>query len=238
MSTPQTQQSKAALRTLASRASPFARLRAACAEDWERYVAHEFVRRIGDGSLPTACFRRYLGQDYLFLIQFARALALAIYKSESLIEMRQALRSLTAILEVEMGVHVKFCAGWGLTEAEMSALPEAMETTAYTRFVLERGLAGDILDLHAALAPCIIGYAEIGARLAGDEATGLEGNPYREWIEMYAGKEYQSVARAEVAELDRLMNLRGGPARFKKLVESFRAATRLEVGFWEMGLRH
>ena len=30
----------------------------------------------------------------------------------------------------------------------------------------ERGLAGALLDLHVALAPCVIGYGEIGVRLA------------------------------------------------------------------------
>lgn len=38
-----------------------------------RYVDLE----LGDGTLPDAAFRMYLVQDYLFLIQFARAYALA-----------------------------------------------------------------------------------------------------------------------------------------------------------------
>ena len=37
----------------------------------------------------------------------------------------------------------------------MAAEPEALETVAYTRFVLDRGLAGDRLDLEVALAPCV-----------------------------------------------------------------------------------
>jgi thiaminase/transcriptional activator TenA len=64
--------------------SLFARLRAAAADDWEAYTGHEFVRRLADGSLPEECFRHYLIQDYLFLIHFARAYALAAYKSETL----------------------------------------------------------------------------------------------------------------------------------------------------------
>ena len=107
-----------------------------------------------------------LGQDYLFLIHFARAYALAAYKSETLADIRQATAGLSAIIDLEMGLHVEFCASWGLTEADMEALPEADETMAYTRFVLEKGNAGDLLDLHVALAPCIIGYAEIGSVLA------------------------------------------------------------------------
>lgn len=214
----------------------FGRLRAGCAEDWRRYVTHDFVRALADGSLPEAAFRHYLGQDYLFLIHFARAWGLAVYKSESLEDMRRAAANIAAVLDVEIGLHVSFCRGWGLDEAALQALPEASQTLAYTRYVLERGGAGDLLDLHVALAPCIVGYGEIGARLAADPATRRQGNPYREWIEMYAGDEYQGVAAAEIAELDRLEARRGGPARFESLLRTFREATRLEADFWQMGL--
>jgi thiaminase len=58
----------------------FDRLRAAAASDWALYVEHEFVRQLQARRLPEAAFRAYLVQDYLFLIQFARAYALAVYK--------------------------------------------------------------------------------------------------------------------------------------------------------------
>jgi len=99
----------------------------------------------------------------LFLIHFVRAYALAAYKTDNLTDMRQAVTGLTAIVDIEMDFNVKFCADWDLSEAKMKALPEAAETIVYTRYVLERGLSGDLLDLHVALAPCIIGYPEIGS---------------------------------------------------------------------------
>jgi thiaminase/transcriptional activator TenA len=208
--------------------------RLAAGTDWRAYVEHEFVRQLGQGTLPEACFRHYLGQDYLFLIHFARAYALAVYKSETLAEMRHAAEMVKALIDVEMHMHVEFCAGWGLDEAGMAALPEATATMAYTRYVLERGQSGDLLDLYAALAPCVIGYGEIGARLA--DGGGLDGNPYRAWIEMYAGPEYQDVARAAIAQLDRLGAERLTEGRFASLARTFDQATRLEVGFWRMGL--
>ena len=36
------------------------------------------------GELPETSFRRYLAQDYLFLIHFARAYGLAAFKGETL----------------------------------------------------------------------------------------------------------------------------------------------------------
>jgi thiaminase (transcriptional activator TenA) len=214
--------------------SLFARLRDACAVEWQAYTEHPFVRALGDGSLPAAAFRHYLGQDYLFLIQFARAYGLAVYKADALDDMRAASASLAAILDVEMELHVKFCAGWGLSEADMAALPEDSATMAYTRFVLEAGMAGDLLDLHAALAPCVVGYAEIGAALAA--AGEPKDNPYADWIAMYSGEEYQQVAHDEVETLERLGERRGGEARFDALARTFRAATCLETDFWAMGL--
>ena len=211
----------------------FDRLRAACAENWQAYVEHDFVRRLGDGSLPEACFRHYLGQDYLFLIHFARAYALAAYKSQDLDDIRQAAAGLAAITDVEMGLHVEFCSSWGLSLSDMQALPEAEETMAYTRYVLETGLSGDLLDLHVALAPCVLGYAEIGRNLAPKTS----GNPYAAWIEMYASDDYQEVAAQALAQLDRLLSRRAGEGRWPELVKTFDQATRLEVAFWDMGMK-
>ena len=216
----------------------FDQMKANCAQDWTSYIEHEFVRQLGAGTLPAAAFRQYLIQDYLFLIQFARAYALAVYKSDTLPDMRQAAAGMSAILDIEMGLHVEFCAGWGLKEAEMQSAPEAFACMAYTRFVLERGMAGDLLDLHAALAPCIVGYAEIGAMLVTDPDTIVNGNPYMPWIEMYAGDEYQEVAESEKIFLDDLLVRRGGPSRMMALSDTFAKATRLEVDFWQMGLEH
>jgi thiaminase (transcriptional activator TenA) len=214
----------------------FDRLKAACPAAWQAYTAHEFVRLLGSGTLPEAAFRHYLAQDYLFLIHYARALGLAIYKADRLEDVRSALVILKAIVEVEMGLHVSYCARWGLDEAAMAAVPEDDATLAYTRFVLERGSAGDLLDLHVAMAPCVVGYAEIGQALAADPATKTNGNPYRDWIEMYAGAEYGEVAAQAVRQLDVLYARRAGPGRLPELERDFAAATRLEASFWQMGL--
>lgn len=211
-------------------------LKSACAWEWERYIRHDFVRQLGTGDLPEPAFRHYLQQDYLFLLHFARAYALAGYKAHTLEDMRTAAATFSALVDTEMKLHVRFCTGWGLTEAEMEALPEDGPTVAYTRFVLDRGMAGDLLDLHVALAPCVVGYAEIGRWLEADPSTLRDGNPYAEWIAMYAGNEYQAVSADAIANLDSLFARRGGAGRMDSLIRTFRMATELEGAFWQMGL--
>ena len=83
----------------------FERLKTAASAEWRAYTEHPFTNGLADGSLPEAAFRHYLVQDYLFLIEFARAYALAVYKSPGLADMREAAAGLSAILDVEMNLH-------------------------------------------------------------------------------------------------------------------------------------
>lgn len=214
----------------------FDRLKAAAAADWASYVEHDFVRQMGDGSLPEAAFRTYLVQDYLFLIQFARAYALATYKSRTLADMRAAKAGLATILDVEMELHVRLCERWGLSPAQLEATPEHQATVAYTRFVLDCGVSGDLLDLHVALAPCVVGYAEIAERLSAGLGSALADHPYRDWIGEYAGAPYRRVAHDARRHLDALAARAMTEARFSELAALFGQASRLEADFWQMGL--
>jgi len=216
--------------------SLFARLRAASRQAWGAFIGHPFVQQLAAGTLDERCFRCYLSQDYLFLIHFARAYGLAAFKAETIADIRAAAGGLSAMIDQEMRLHVDYCRGWGLSEAEMACAEEDAATLAYTRFVLERGLAGDLLDLQVALAPCILGYAEIGHALLEAPSTVLAGNPYRAWIEMYAGADYQAVATAHSRQMDELFAHRGSEARLPALATTFTQATRLETAFWQMGL--
>src|SRR4051794_34799343 len=123
----------------------FERLKADASAEWRAYTQHPFTNRVADGSLAEAAFRHYLVQDYLFLIEFARAYALSVYKSPKLADMREAAAGLSAILDIEMNLHVKLCAGWGLSPSDLEQTPPAVEMLAYTRYVLDTGMRGDLL---------------------------------------------------------------------------------------------
>ncbi|MEQ8603044.1 MAG: thiaminase II [Marivibrio sp.] len=214
----------------------FEDLKAACPEDWAAYTRHPFVEGMGRGDLPETVFRQYLIQDYHFLIHFARAYALAGYKAETPDDLRRAKEGMAAILDVELSLHLDYCARWGLKETDVLAAPEAEACLAYTRYVLERGMAGGLLDLHVALAPCMLGYAEIATWLLDRPWLKREGNPYQEWIAMYSGAEYRAAAEDERAYLDALAQRESlSDHRRTQLARTFTEATRLEARFWSMG---
>ncbi|MNJ73234.1 multifunctional thiamine-phosphate pyrophosphorylase/synthase/phosphomethylpyrimidine kinase [compost metagenome] len=101
--------------------------------------------------------------------------------------------------------------------------------------MLDCGAAGDLLELHVALAPCVIGYAEIGRALS-ERIGDLSNHPYREWITEYAGEGYQGVATAARKHLDELAARSMTEQRFAELVGIFGQASSLEADFWQMGL--
>ncbi|MHA7923620.1 MAG: thiaminase II [Marinobacter sp.] len=215
----------------------FEDLKKSCQNEWQAYIEHGFVQQLGNATLAPEAFQHYLKQDYLFLIQFARAFALAAYKSPTLSDLRQAKEGLQAIVDVELDLHVSYCKEWGISEQELADLPEARATLAYTRYVLDTGNRGDLLDLHVALSPCMVGYGEIANWLnSRAETIRGENNPYDAWIAMYESDEFQEAMRAEIDWLnERLADV--SPARFKELTRIFSDATRLEIDFWEMGLK-
>ncbi|EEE44324.1 thiaminase II [Roseibium alexandrii] len=213
----------------------FERLKADAAPQWASYVDHEFVRQLGKGDLPLSAFKHYLVQDYLFLIQFARAYALGIYKSPTVGDMRQSLEGVKAILDVELDLHLELCGSWGMTREDIESAPENTPTMAYTRFVLDAGMSGDLLDLQAALAPCVIGYAEIGSALRNAGAA-TDGNPYSRWIEEYGSDAYQDLAKGFANWIDETGDVYLTEARYARLLSMFEKASRLEADFWQMGL--
>ncbi|NNK79722.1 MAG: thiaminase II [Litoreibacter sp.] len=222
---------------MSSYGSTFHLWRAAAEGPWQAYTEHEFVRGLQTGTLPRNNFLHYLEQDYIFLIHFSRAWALAVTKADTVEEMRHCAATLNALIDEEIRLHIETCAKEGLSEADLFTAAEAPENIAYTRYVLDAGHSGDFLDLLAALAPCVLGYGEIGARLA---ATAGE-TPYADWINVYSGAEYQQVCHEVGALIDAAVARRLGDnpqasPRWQALCARFETATRLEVGFWDMGL--
>ncbi|QUM76219.1 thiaminase II [Moritella sp. 24] len=209
----------------------------ACKEDWEAYTQHAFVQQLAQGTLSQPSYLHYLKQDFLFLKQYARAYALAIYKARTLADMRKALPSVHALLDSEIGHHVSYCENWGLTESDLEAEPEDFGTVAYTRYVLDAGMTGDIVDLYAALAPCSIGYAEIGRNLAASINTKRTDNPFSSWIELYSGDEFQQGVAQGTDHIDALLaEIDVNSSRGQNLIHVFRTATRMEIAFWQQGL--
>jgi thiaminase/transcriptional activator TenA len=211
-----------------------AELREASADVWEAQHAHPFVRGIGDGTLEEERFRFYVRQDYRFLVDYGRLLALGAARAPRVEQMRRFAALAQGVLETEMALHVGFAQRWGISAAELEAEPPAPATRGYCDFLLRTAALGDFAELCAALLPCMWGYAEIGSRLAAEGTPEHAG--YAAWIATYADPEFQELA-AWARELTDAAGAGAGPGTAERMHSAFRTSSELELAFWDAAWR-
>lgn len=211
-----------------------AELRAAADPIWRAQHSHPFVRGIADSTLTLDRFSCYVRQDYLFLIDYARLLALGAARAPDLDTMTRFAELARGVLVTEMDLHRSFAAEFGNTENELEAERPAPTTQGYTDFLVRTASQGDFGELAAALLPCMWGYAEIAQALAA------RGRPpderYARWVDTYASPEFGELAGWCRALVDREGAGLTGPGR-ARLERAFLTSSRYELAFWDMAWR-
>ena len=195
-------------------------------------LSHPFITEVGDGTLPVEKFKHYVTQDYIYLIDYARAIALASARAPDLQTMGWFATLLDEILNSEMNLHRSYCAEFGVTREELEATPPAPTTIAYTSYLLKVAYHSSFAELVACLLPCLWGYWEIGDHLA------KQGEPkhaplYCQWIRMYSSTEYAELAKTIRSLADGLAK-GAGPGQLSAMDVAYSTSMRLEYKFWDM----
>ncbi len=207
------------------------RLRRTVAPLWDAQYQHPFVRGIGEGTLDLERFKFWVRQDYVFLIEYARVVALAAARSPELRTIAKFATLLSETVNTEMRLHRAYAAEFGISNHELEHEAPAPATRAYADFLLRVASMGDYAELVAALVPCMWSFSEIGLRLAKLPAPADQ--RYAKWIAMYASPEFAELARWCRELLDEVAA--GLPERqWAHLEEIFLTSSRYEWQFWEM----
>lgn len=198
---------------------------------WEANYHHPFVQAIGDGTLSEKRFKFYLAQDYVYLKDYCRFLAVGAAKSPTLETMGRVSDLLQVTLRVEMDLHRSVCADFGISPKELEQTEPAPNCIGYTSYLLRIAYEGDFLDFLAAFLPCEWGYVEIGRRL---KEKGIPQHAhYAKWIETYASQEFWELTESIKDQLNRLGQ--GVPKeKLDRLQEIFEFSSRWEHMFWDM----
>ena len=204
-------------------------LRSFAAGIWEAQYAHPFVQGLGDGTLEIERFRHFVRQDYVFLIEYARLLALGCARAPRAAWMRRFAELAGSTLGTEMEMHREFAVTWGITAEELEYERATATTRAYTDFLLRTAALGDFAELVSALLPCMWGYAELGRALV----PRAEGNPYGAWIQTYASPEFAAQAGWCRALTDEVASGLDDSGR-ARMLEAFLQSSRHELAFWDM----
>lgn len=210
------------------------RLRSAADPIWQAQHHHPFVRGVGTGTVDMEQFRYWVRQDYLFLIEYGRLLALAAARAPDLDTMRRFAVLTNETLSTEMDLHRSYASEFGISEQELEIEPMAPTTRAYTDFLLRSATVGDYAELLAALLPCMWGFSEIGLQL---KRAGMPEQPQcRKWVEMYASDEFADLASWCRDILDAVAE-ELPPEQQDRLTHVFITSSRYELAFWDMAVK-
>ena len=132
-------------------------------------------------------------QDYLFLLEFSRSIALAIGKSRTLKEMEWLSHLLNETLQTEMSLHVEYCEEVGISREDLLATASSPATIGYTNHLIKTAYSLTSLSTEVAILPCCWSYAEIGRKLKKIQTA--DNKPYlSKWIALYSAEEFWNLS--------------------------------------------
>ncbi|WP_420394401.1 thiaminase II [Acuticoccus sp.] len=198
-------------------------------------AAYEAIRTmpfnagLADGTLPRETFEHYIVQDAHYLVGFGRALAIAAAKAPHPDRIVQFCDAAKEAIVVERALHGSFFEEWGITSNTFADIPVSPSCHHYVSYLIATAFAEPYEILLAALLPCFWIYAEVGRDI---HARAADGNPYRAWIDTYAGEEFHVAVRGMRTATDEAAE--GATEDTREAMHSaYNAATQLEYMFWD-----
>ncbi|MDO3650695.1 TenA family protein [Nocardia mangyaensis] len=197
----------------------------------------EFLRLLGEGTLPLEVFRTYIEQDSLYLTGYSKALAMLAAKSPDPQTAAFWASSSANAAAVESAMHEQLLTGGALPPRQGE--PEHSQTClAYVSYLIAAAATESYAVAAAAALPCFWIYAEVGRDLAESAAKVIAADPahpYAQWVTTYGAEEFQQSAATARALVDAAAEFASERER-EAMEKAFVLATRYELLFWDTAL--
>ncbi|WP_322996914.1 TenA family protein [Castellaniella sp.] len=202
-----------------------------------RTEALPFLNQMANGSLDPVAFVNYIRQDSLYLIGYARAMALLAAKATTRPESRFWAESSASAISVEEGMHGDLLADTRLAAAcqqlEVASKPaQASPTTlGYVSFLLAAAATESYGIGVAGVLPCFWVYAHVGKVLVQQAGTLAADHPYATWIAAYDSDVFDQSTRQAVGILEQALG-DATDAERSRMMDVFEQACVYEWHFW------
>lgn len=187
-----------------------------------------FNLELCSGILPQEKFIYYLVQDSLYLSDYSRALALTAARLTDNQHTQQFIEFALGAIKAERDLHINYLQKHeGLHSNSIEQNPTCF---MYTNYLLKMASTASVEEAVASLLPCFWIYQEVGRQILQAQAD--RNNPYRNWIDLYAGTEFELSVQTAIE----IVNELGASASIdiqKKMVTAFARSTQLEWLFWD-----
>ncbi len=198
-------------------------------EIYQSIIEHPFNQELAQGTLAKEKFQFYMKQDSLYLVDFARALAIAASKATTPDDLVLLLDFSKGAILAERGLHEFYFDHYGI-QLDVDKAPGCF---SYTNFLISTATHSSYEESLAALLPCFWIYREVGMHIHNNAA---EKNPYQKWIDTYSGDDFQAIVQNAIDLTDRVAE-GANTEQTKRMQEAFVVSTRLEWTFWDSAYR-
>lgn len=193
---------------------------------YDKILTMPFNQELSNGTLPKEKFIFYLAQDAYYLLEFGRTLS-AISGRMQNAEMVMAFAGFsTGAIFAERSLHESYFVEFGLA----NQVQPSPSTLLYTNYILNQAAYANVEVAVAAVLPCFWIYKAVGDHIFAQQDN--DQNPYKRWIDMYAGIEFAAAVEKAIAIADKMAAQANAETQAKMLL-AFEMATRLEWMFWD-----
>ncbi|AWW30003.1 thiaminase II [Echinicola strongylocentroti] len=197
---------------------------------YDKVIHMPFNQELQSGTLPKETFKFYMAQDAFYLGEFGKALSTISGRLNDLDKVLAFSEFAAGAIVVERALHESYFKTLGLPD-EVDPSPSCL---LYTNYIRNQASFANIEKAVAAILPCFWIYKEVGDYIYAQQ--GSSENPYKNWIDTYAGEEFAtSVAKA--LEITDQLAEKASPAAREEMFEAFEMASKLEWMFWDSAYR-
>jgi thiaminase/transcriptional activator TenA len=192
---------------------------------YDEILTMPFNTELCKGTLPIEKFIFYLAQDAYYLLEFGRTLSIISGRMQNAEQVMAFAGFSTGAIFAERSLHESYFVEYDLAP-KVQPTPS---TLLYTSYILSEAAYANVEVAVAAVLPCFWVYKAVGDYIFSQQ-TGE--NPYKRWIDMYAGEDFAAAVEKAIDIADQLA-IQASTATQAKMLATFEMATRLEWMFWD-----
>ena len=199
---------------------------------WKECSEVEFLTEMVNGTLSKQRFLDYMIQNSLYLRDYIKAHAMALYKSRSLKEMKAFYSVLAYVNDSENATRLKYLMDYNLTDEDIDSFEKHPACENYTKYLIDYSVNEDIPEILMAFMPCMLGYYEV-FKIIIDQYPQVTNSYYKDFIADYTSDEYKKSCDYWIKFTNEICEPLE-EKRKEKLKSIYIESSMHELAFWQM----
>lgn len=197
-------------------------------ENWQKVIKHPFVEEIFSGELPEDKFKFYLKQDYYYLNQSMRNMAILISKVDQVSTKQQLIDVIYSEANVEFAKYEELLNHYEIKPENFENMEMTYANIAYSNYLLAVSSQSTYAEGLAALIPCYWTYLKM-AEVNMDKLNYNDNHIYRDWASVFQREEFKELVNSLIMLLEAEINA----DNFLKIRYHFNNSIKFEYEFFD-----